>query len=155
MPRKKEPPLEERNNVIPLRLSPRAPHPDRLAAMQEWHQDKAASANQDVAAIHMSITTTGTVKTEGVGMEPEHALALLNALPKVIARLEIVAGVAPQRVKEPAAVYQLVRRAQDAKPGHTRHLRQQKSGYPGIIVGTNSGGMSDGLLRAMLLTSRR
>lgn len=47
--------------------------------MRQWHLAQAAAADQ-VAALHISFTTNGALRTSGVGLEPEHIEALLQHL---------------------------------------------------------------------------
>jgi hypothetical protein len=81
------------SNVIRLDIKNIAPHPGRLRAMRQWHQARAASLDQDLAAIHISITADGSIKTEGICMEPVHAQALLEAVPRLVERLQFAAGI--------------------------------------------------------------
>ena len=71
--------LSRHANVITLNSAHTIPHPKRILAMRQWHLAQAAAADQ-VAALHISFTTNGALRTSGVGLEPEHVEALLQHL---------------------------------------------------------------------------
>lgn len=80
-------------NVVALNPTALQPSRTRLDVIQQWHQDKAAcQQDKAVAAIHISITAAGVLQTEGVCIEPEHAQAILEAIPNLISRLETTAA---------------------------------------------------------------
>jgi hypothetical protein len=91
-----QPPKKPRvANVIPFRPSkvkPSTPnhlahHPERIAAVQAYFL-RQSGQSETVAAVTISVTSTGMLVTEGVAIEPEHALAMLLALPTLRTRLE-------------------------------------------------------------------
>lgn len=96
----KRPQKGNRSNVVPLNLQRAEPHPARLEAMQQWHHDQAARPDQAVAAIHISITQDGKIRTEGIAIEQAHAQAMLAAVPRLVQQLEHQAGLA--HIKPPA-----------------------------------------------------
>lgn len=126
------------NNVVQLELTRAAPHPERLEAMRQWHQEKAFHDDQDLAAVHISITADGSIKTEGICMEPVHAQAMLAAIPKLIERLQSAAGIQPR----PRNIQQLIGRGHRSFPP------------PSNRWGSNTTGMSM-LLDSMLANHDR
>jgi hypothetical protein len=87
----------EKSNVVPLNVTRPPPHPERLEAIQQWHLDQAAKPAQAVAAIHLSITQDGKIRTEGIAVDQAHAQAMLAALPRLTQMLEQRAGVTSGR----------------------------------------------------------
>ena len=62
--------------------------PARVQRIKTWHVERATDPRQDVALLHVSISADGQVVTAGVGLEPEHARAVLDALYDTAAHLE-------------------------------------------------------------------
>lgn len=61
-------------------LSVNTPNPDRIQALRRWHIDQATCDDAPVAALHVSITAGGQIRSSAVSIEPEHAAAMLPVL---------------------------------------------------------------------------
>jgi hypothetical protein len=154
---------KRQSNVIQLDAKIPAPHPERLDVMRKWHQDKAAADSQALAAIHLSLTEFGTIKTEGVNVEPEHAKALLDALPRLAARLHIVSGaklpavygdtLAIPKHLQPQDIYPEIARVRrstfsnqptnddlEATRNRLRKMANESGGAPSVIWKSNGSG---------------
>jgi len=77
------------SNVLPLFR----PHQSRSVELRQWFMQQAREPAGHVAAVSISITADGMVNTGGCGVEPHHALTLLDELEEVRERLEVIAGV--------------------------------------------------------------
>lgn len=78
---------QRQGNVVPLNRPPIEPSHERLNAIQRWHRGQAESEAHTVASLNISITVTGTMRIEGICIEPEHATAMLLAIPAIRQRL--------------------------------------------------------------------
>ncbi len=77
-------------NVLPLFDSRHV----RLAELRQWFTEQ--SAVPTIAAVSVSLTADGLIKTKGCGIEPENARLLLDRLDALRNRLEAIAtGQAP------------------------------------------------------------
>jgi hypothetical protein len=65
-------------------------HPERLETIRQWHQDQAANEDGFVAALHISITASGIIKSQALCIEPEHAAILRGELLSTIKRLDSI-----------------------------------------------------------------
>ncbi len=83
------------SNVLPLFDSRRV----RLAELRQWFTEQAHEPSGHVAAVSIAITGDGMVNTSGCGVEPHHALTLLEELEEVRERLEVIAG---EQARRPA-----------------------------------------------------
>ena len=64
------------------------PHPERVASIRRWHADQAISERQPVALIAMTLADDNTITTSLVGMEPEFARSMLEALYSLTSSIE-------------------------------------------------------------------
>lgn len=66
--------------------------PARAAAIAKWHLEQGASAPGSSALLSISIGADGAPKVTAIGIEPEHALAMLSTIDGVADRLANIAG---------------------------------------------------------------
>jgi hypothetical protein len=64
---------------------------NRKLELRNWFLEQAKEPAGHVAAVSVSITGDGMVNTSGCGIEPEHAVVILEEIKEVVARLEDVA----------------------------------------------------------------
>lgn len=65
--------------------------PERAAAISRWHLDQA-SGPSTAAMLNISIGANGAPQVTAIGIEPEHALAMLSTIDGVAVRLTNIAG---------------------------------------------------------------
>lgn len=93
------------------RLEPPSPNQERVQTIRAWHIRQATNDSEPVALLNLSITSSGHIKTSGVGIEPAHALVFLTELDAVRDRLMRFAHGAEALARTPAQVIPLRRTA--------------------------------------------
>lgn len=89
------------SNVLPL--FPRST--DRTCQLRHWFVEQGMERAGHVAAVSVAITTDGVVNTKGCGIEPEHAVVMLDELKALVTRLEVyVADKAPELLRRGSVV---------------------------------------------------
>jgi len=81
------------------------PNQERITKIKQWHIDQAIADTKPVATLNITVTAAGTIVTQGVCIEKEHAQAMLVELQAVIRRIQ------SQIITEDQPALQLVRRA--------------------------------------------
>lgn len=77
------------SDILPLHH----PRQSRAAELRQWFMEQVNEPAGHVAAVSISITADGMVNTGGCGVEPHHALTMLEELDEVRKRLEEIAGI--------------------------------------------------------------
>lgn len=78
--------------VVEFELTPNA---ERMATINRWYVEQGTSVEQHVCLLNIAITADGRLVSRGIGIEPEHALALLAEIDAVRAQLAEFAYKAP------------------------------------------------------------
>lgn len=83
-----KPPNEEtaQLNRVPI------PHPDRTRVIREWHIEQAVGHQHQAALLNITLTCDGRIRSTGLGIEPEHAVVMLEELERIQERLRQYIG---------------------------------------------------------------
>lgn len=73
-------------NRVPL------PHPDRTRVIREWHIEQAVGQQHQAAMLNITLTCDGRIRSTGLGIEPEHAVVMLDELERIRERLRQYIG---------------------------------------------------------------
>ncbi len=77
--------------TAPLNRVP-PPNPDRTRLIREWHIDQAVGPHYQAALLNITLTCEGRIRSTGLGIEPEHAVVMLEELERIRDRLREYIG---------------------------------------------------------------
>lgn len=104
MAQKQKPRSEKAGQVVEFDLTPNA---ERVATINRWYVEQGTAAEQHVCLLNIAITADGRLVSRGIGIEPEHALALLAEIDAVRDQLAAFAYKAPGPAPHSAKVIAL------------------------------------------------
>ena len=84
MAQSQKPRSEKAGQVVEFDLTPNA---ERMATINRWYVEQGTSVEQHVCLLNIAITADGRLVSRGIGIEPEHAMALLAEIDAVRERL--------------------------------------------------------------------
>ena len=86
-----------------LKISHNLDH-ERTTTIKQWHINQAISDAKPVATLNIAITAQGSIVTQGVCIEEEHAQAMLQELAAITRRIKT-------QIRHQRPALSLVRRA--------------------------------------------